>query len=148
MTMTIRFEPVIDHLPAGFADLRLEANAEGYRFIERLATDWQVGTMRFIGEGEKLLCAFAGNIPAGIGGLTLDPVLAGALRMRRFYVRRSFRQRGIGRILVDKLLESPRCMNKIIVVNAGDGSAGFWEALGFTPDPHDGHSHVFAPRIC
>ena len=145
MTMTMRFEPVIEALPPAFDDLRLEATAEGYRFIERLATDWQAGTMRFIGEGEKLLCAFVDNIPAGLGGLTLDPDLPGAMRMRRFYVRRPFRQRGIGRRLVDHLLESPRRMNKIIVVHAGDGSAGFWEALGFTPDPYDGHSHILHP---
>ena len=32
-------EIVIEHLPAGFHDLRAEARAEGFRQIERLATE-------------------------------------------------------------------------------------------------------------
>lgn len=142
MTATFRFEPVIEKLPAGFDDMRAEAYTEGYQFMERLAADWETGTTRFGREGEALLCALADGILAGIGGLTLDPVLPGAMRMRRFYVRNPFRKHGVGRRLVEVLLEYPRGAGRVVVVNAAQGSAAFWEALGFMPDPRNGHSHI------
>jgi len=45
--------------------------------------------MRFDRHGEALLAARVTGVLAGIGGLTIEPVLAGALHMRRFYVRPS-----------------------------------------------------------
>jgi len=145
MTAILRLEPVIETLPLGFDVLRAEAFAEGYRFVERLATEWEAGTTRFAREGEALLCAHIDGILAGIGGLTFDPVLSAAMRMRRFYVRPSFRNHGIGRKLVEVLLESPRRDGKVTVVNAAPGSSAFWEAVGFMPDPRAGHSHILCP---
>jgi len=83
----IRLEQVVEALPVGFDALRAEARAEGYRFVERLAEDWASGELRFDRPDEVLLAAYAGNKLAAIGGLTLDPVLPAALRVRRFYVR-------------------------------------------------------------
>ena len=37
------------------------------------------------------------RVLAGVGGLTIEPVVPGALRLRRFYVRPSFRRAGVGR---------------------------------------------------
>ena len=88
MTSMLRLEPVIENLPSDFDGMRAEAYVEGYR-LERLATDWAAGTTRFDRDGEVLLGARMDEILAGIGGLTLDPVVSGALRMRRFYVRPS-----------------------------------------------------------
>ena len=39
-----KLQRVIKELPAGFDALRAEARAEGYLFVERLATDWMSGT--------------------------------------------------------------------------------------------------------
>ena len=82
--------------------------AEGFRFVERLATAWKAGVTRFDRDGEALVGARVDEVLAGIGRLTVDPVVSGALRMRRFYVRPSFREHGIGRKLVGTLLEYPR----------------------------------------
>jgi GNAT superfamily N-acetyltransferase len=53
---------------------------------------------------------------AGIGGLTIEPVVPGAFRMRRFYVRRPFRRQGIGRklalALIGPALVALRCGHK------------------------------------
>ena len=92
-------EAVASALPAEFDTLRCEAQAEGYRFIERLAADWASGQTRFDHAGEILLALRVGGELAGIGGLTIDPVLADALRVRRFYVRAMFRRHGLGRML-------------------------------------------------
>jgi GNAT superfamily N-acetyltransferase len=134
---------VIENLPAGFDALREEARAEGYLFVERLAADWEACRMRFDREGEALLAAHVTGVPAGIGGLTIEPVLPGALRMRRFYVRPLFRRAGIGRTLATALLERARTTGLLVTVNAAPASVPFWESLGFAPDMRDGHTHLY-----
>jgi len=79
---------------------------------------------------------------AGIGGLTADPVVAGAFRMRRFYTRVAFRRSGTGRALAQALLERAPRTATFVTVNAAGGSERFWEALGFAPDPKQGHTHL------
>jgi GNAT superfamily N-acetyltransferase len=138
----LELQPVIENLPAGFDALRAEARAEGYSFIERLAADWEAHKMRFEHQGEALLVAHVAGELAGIGGLTIDPVLPGALRMRRFYIRRPFRRLGIGRKLATALLERARSTSRLVTVNAAPASVPFWETLGFTPDRRDGHTHL------
>jgi GNAT superfamily N-acetyltransferase len=137
-----KLQRVIEELPAGLDALRAEARAEGYLFVERLATDWMSGTTRFDREGEALLAARVSGVLAGIGGLTIEPVVPHALRMRRFYVRLPYRRSGIGRKLVTALLEQARSTSGLVTVNAGPASAAFWESLGFTPDARDGHTHI------
>src|SRR5438105_7103748 len=97
---------------------------------------------RFDRTGEALLAGHVDNELAAVGGLTIDPAIPGALRMRRFYVRKRFRRGGIGRRLAAALLERAASAGFPVTVNAGSGSAPFWTALGFVPDPRDGHTHV------
>jgi hypothetical protein len=80
----IHLEPVTDELPTGFHTLRAEAAAEGWSHIERLVDDWNSRTMRFGRDGEVLLAAFVDDMLIGVGGLTNDPHVPNALRMRRF----------------------------------------------------------------
>ena len=134
---------VIERLPAGFDALREEARAEGYLFVERLAGDWEARRTRFDGNGEALLAAHLTGVLAGIGGLTIEPVLPGALRVRRFFVRPLFRRAGIGRKLATALLERARTTGLLVTVNAAPASVPFWESLGFAPDMRDGHTHLY-----
>ena len=139
--MEIRTEAVVEDLPNGFDILRAEARSEGFRQMERLATDWDPHTTRFDRDGEALLAALVDGVLAGIGGLTVDPVVPTAFRMRRFYVRPVFRRVGVGRQLVLALL-APARPSEMITVNAAPGSVRFWEAIGFAPDQRDGHTHI------
>ena len=66
---------VIEDLPAGFDALRAKRIAEGYRFVERLAADWISRAICFDREGEALLAAHVNGVLAGIGGLTIEPVV-------------------------------------------------------------------------
>ena len=141
---SVQLLPVSAGLPIGFGALRDEARAEGYRFLDRLASDWETGANRFDRPGERLLAAEADGMLAAIGGLTVDPVAADAFRMRRFYVRRHFRRARIGRQLALALLCPPLRDGHAVMVNAASGSTAFWEALGFLPDPRDGHTHALA----
>ena len=138
----MRLERVLTELPAGFDSLRAEARAEGYRHLDRLAEEWNSGKMRFDRDGEALFAARVGADLAGIGGLTIDPMLAGALRMRRFYVRKSFRRSGIGRAIAENLLAQAHAPDRPVTVNGGAGSEPFWESLRFVADRNDGHTHV------
>ena len=136
-------------LPVGFAALQAEARHEGYRFLERLAAEWEAGTARFNRPSEALIAAHAAGVLAGIGGLTLDPVVPDALRMRRFYIHPALRRAGIGRRLAMALLQLPGTAGRSVTVNAGTAEASvFWEALGFVAERRDGHTHVRTPPAC
>ena len=93
----MRLEPVVEALPAGFDQLQAESGAEGHNFLDRLASDWTSGVMRFDRPGEMLLAAYSDDMLVGVGGITVDPEMPEALRMRRFYIRSAFRRAGIGR---------------------------------------------------
>jgi hypothetical protein len=80
--MRIETEVIIEDLPGGFDVLR----AGGFHQIDRLRTDWDAGTIRFDRDGEALLAVRVNGTLAGIGGVTVDPVVPSALRMRRFSV--------------------------------------------------------------
>jgi GNAT superfamily N-acetyltransferase len=138
---------VRDALPPGFARLAVEAAAEGFRHVDRLAEEWRNGSQRFTRAGERLLAVVAEGDLAAIGGLTVDPVLTPALRMRRFYVRPGFRRQEIGRALAQALIaEAPAAVP--ITVHAGTAEApAFWVAMGFAPHAADGHTHILA-RSC
>jgi len=133
---------VSNELPAGFDVLRAAARTEGHRNLDRLAAEWNANTMRFDREGEALLAARVGVELAGIGGLTIDPVLLGALRMRRFYVGKSFRRKGVGRAIAENLLAHAGTSGCLVTVNAAARSEPFWESLGFVSDLRDGHTHA------
>ena len=139
---TLRLELVKETLPPGFEALRNEATVEGYRMLDRLATEWEAREIRFAQQGEALFAAYSDDRLVGIGGITLDLTLPGSLRMRRFYVAKEFRRRGVARQLALSLLGRKEIAGRSIVVNAGDGSEPFWEALGFTSDRQRGHTHM------
>ena len=142
----LELEPVLEALPVGFDALRADALAEGFRQVERLAADWEARTTRFDRDGEALLAARLNGVLVGIGGLTIEPVVPDALRMRRFYVRPAFRRIGVGRQLVTALLAGGNG-DRSITVNAAPASIAFWESVGFNPDPRDGHTHILS-REC
>ena len=136
----IRLARVIDALPSHFKTLRAEARREGYGMLETLAADWASGAIRFDRAGEALLVAYDDDALAGIGGLTQEPAIPDALRMRRFYVRVAYRRCGVGRALAAELLRATNA--GIITVNAAAGSEAFWETLGFARDARDGRTHI------
>ena len=139
----IRLERVVEALPPGFDLLRAEARAEGHRHLERLAEEWSAHTMRFDREGEASLAARLDADLVGIGGLTIDPAQAGALRMRRFHVGKSVRRNGTGRAIAEKLLAHARASGRLVTVNAAAvGSESFWQSLGFISELRNGHTHV------
>lgn len=126
--------------------LRTAAQNEAYRFIDRLIEDWANGTNRFSKQSERLLIAQHDGGLVGVGGINIEPLMPGALRMRRFYVLPTRRKLGIGRHLVEALLDPARHTGNVVTVNAAtDLAPAFWEALGFQPDRRDGRTHILRP---
>jgi GNAT superfamily N-acetyltransferase len=113
----VQLQPVVDELPADFDAIRADARAENYRFLDRLASDWASGAVRFDRPGEALLAAYSEGVLAAIGGITIDPIVPDALRMRRFYVRPAFRRTGIGREIAQALLERAQSV-PVVTLNA------------------------------
>jgi GNAT superfamily N-acetyltransferase len=136
----IRLQRVVDVLPAGLDALRIEARGNGHRMLDTLATEWVSGAQRFVRPGEALLAAYVGDELAGIGGITQEPTIPGALRMRRFYVALAHRRAGVGRTLAAVLLEGAD--GRIITANAAAGSEAFWGSLGFVAERRDGYTHI------
>ena len=132
-------------LPEGFERLRCEAAAEGFDHVERLAREWFSGALRFDGEGEALFAAFVDGELVGVGAVShehLEPSL-GAMRMRRCYVRRAFRRRGVGRALAGAMIQQGLACAPVLTVNAGAPDApAFWSAMGFAPDARNGRTHM------
>ena len=141
--MTIDIRILRDELPDQITGLAREARQEGHFHITRLVDEWSAGDVRFARDGERLLGAFVGEALVGIGGMTVEPAIPAALRMRRFYVRPDMRGRGVGHMLALALLEHARRFCSVVTVHAGnDGAAKFWESLGFQSARQDGSSHI------
>ncbi|MBB4238753.1 GNAT family N-acetyltransferase [Rhizobium esperanzae] len=140
--MTIDIRMIRDRLPDDIADLESEARREGYSHIARLIDDWSAGAVRFERDGERLLGAYVDEAIVGVGGVTIEAAMPGALRMRRFYISPTMRGRGIGRMLALALLDHARSCCSIVTVHAGNADAAkFWESLGFQATGPDGHTH-------
>jgi hypothetical protein len=85
MGMRIETEVILEDLSAGFDVLRAEAYVDEFRQIEQLRTDWDAGTIRFHRRRSSARVRLNGTL-AGIGGLTVDPVVPNSSRVRRFHV--------------------------------------------------------------
>jgi len=141
----IRVEFITDALPQGFEVLRHAADDEAFNMLSTLAHEWASGSTRFDRPGEALVAAYDGTTLVGMGAMTLDPGVSGALRMRRFYVARPYRRRGVGRLLAKALLERPEVGARMVTLNAPHAEAArFWEALGFIRNAEGDRTHVRA----
>jgi len=113
--------------------------------MDRLVTDWSSGANTFNRPGECFMGAFAAERLVGVGGLNIDPYLdrADAGRLRHVYVLGDWRRRGIGRMLVNRLLaEARRSFAEVRLRTDTDDAAGFYMRCGFRPADDAGASHT------
>lgn len=139
----VTIEPASPHIPEGLATLSEAAAAERVRIVRVVIERWVDGEERFDAVGERLLVAVADGEVVGVGGLSQCPDIAGALRMRRFYVHPAWRRRGVARALAEALVASGFEHSDVLTCNAGATAAAapFWEALGFDPVAQPGITH-------
>lgn len=130
---------------AGIEELRAEARAEGYNFIEALVEDWASGVNRFDGPGEMLCGHLDQDRLAAVGGLNRDPFADcdAVGRIRRVYVRTAWRNRGIGTALVSELVDEARGHFHCVSLRAENSDAArLYERIGFVPIDNPDATHI------
>ena len=135
-------------LPADIRGLLETSEAEGHNLVRRLVEEWDDGSNRFDRPGETIFEARVGLRLVGVGGLNRDPYLddPDVARIRHVYVAPDVRHTGVGRALVQALVENARHRFKRVRLRTTTphGSA-FYIAIGFEPidEPAGTHQIVF-----
>lgn len=115
--------------------LVVASEAEDFRFLRRVVSEWEAGTNRFTGEGEALLGYFVDDRLVAICGLIRDPYQGKSTvgRLRNLYVLPEHRGRAIGTQLVRRVIELAESSFKVLRLRAGTPqAAALYERLGFT----------------
>ncbi len=126
----------VEALPHDLDVLARSADAESIAFVARLRRDWHAGANRFDLPGEALFEARGDGRLLGIGGLNRDPYSGDdeVGRVRHVYVLPAARRSGVGRRLVEAVVEAARGTFGVLrlrtTTEAGDR---FYRALGFEP---------------
>jgi len=123
----------VGFLPPEIQPLIDEATAEGFGFAARLITHWASGENRFERPGELFLLAFVDARAVGFGGLNVDPYhdSPSVGRVRHIYVENASRKLGVGRAIVEHVIECARPgFDRLRLVTRQ--AAPFYERLGFT----------------
>lgn len=126
----------IENLPIGeLLPLLEESKRMGFRFVERLIAEWESGDNRFDKDGEALFISRYDKRVVGICGINIDPYLDDPQvgRVRHLYVIAEERRKGVGRELVQRVIEEARRHFLYLRLRAGnEDSYRFYSALGFT----------------
>ena len=123
-------------------ELLAESEEEGFHFVRRAKEEWLSGVNTFSKQGEAFFAVFENERLLAIGGI--NHASERQARLRRFYVRREERRRGIGRLLVKHVLAFA-CRNYSQVGLRCDTKAAdrFYRAAGFRRTDSDlGVTHV------
>ena len=121
---------------SGLEHLLSEANQEGINFLETLTQEWSSGENRFEGPGEILYGYFDRGLIVAVGGLNLDHFANDPKtgRIRRLYVRPSWRNKGLGRALVSALVAYAGSTFEMVRLRAKNADAArLYERMGFSP---------------
>jgi GNAT superfamily N-acetyltransferase len=126
----------LQNLPDSFDVLLQQSEASGYRFLRRVANEWESDAIRFDRPGEALLGVEMNERLVGVCGLSIDPYLNDPRtgRVRNVYVLAEFRRRGIGGLLVLEAMKLARGHFDMLRLRGEEpGPARLYESLGFRP---------------
>ena len=119
---------------ARLAELIAESEASGLQMLCRLEQEWTNGENRFDRPGEALFLASDEHTIFGVCGLNRDPYTSDPSigRVRHLYVLASERRKGIGRDLIQTVVETARASFHCLRLRTGNPeAAAFYQALGF-----------------
>lgn len=136
-------EPLHELTSSSVSELVVESERFGLRLVRRLTEEWASGVNRFDRPGEILFGAFIDGRLVGVCGLNVDPYAGNERvgRVRHLYVLSPFRRRGIGRQLVERVIQAARGRFDAVRLRTNDAAAArLYEALGFRRDIHQRHS--------
>lgn len=133
----------LSSLPAPLLQpLLLESEREGFRFVIGLLEEAERGALRLTAHGAGVFSAFRQDALVGVCALTRDPYegfyeaeTRRGLRLgrvRHLYVLRAYRRRGVGRGLLEALLqEAPAYYDTLTLRTDRADAAAFYKAFGF-----------------
>jgi GNAT superfamily N-acetyltransferase len=113
-----------------------ESEANGLRFVRRLADEWASGANRFDRPGEAFFAARDGGEIVGVGGLNVDPYTTDPRigRVRHVYVLATHRRHGVGAVLVGEIIAAARGhFHTLRLSTSNPDAARLYERLGFRP---------------
>lgn len=136
--MTVNLKEIDDLSKVDVSKLVEESEAEGYRFLKRLVSQYEDGTNTFNKTGEVLYGVWDQHDQlVAIGGLNRDPYSdkSGVGRLRRFYISQNARRQGIGTQLLNEIIEYGRGhFNELVVRTDSSIADAFYRANGFSAD--------------
>jgi len=130
----VLIERLTEASPDLFDVLVSESERAGYRFVRRLADEWASGTNRFDRPGEALFAASVDGRLIGACGLNVDPYTQAPRvgRVRHLYVLTDYRRSGVGRRLVEQVLDTARGrFDRLRLSTQNPAAAHLYERLGF-----------------
>jgi GNAT superfamily N-acetyltransferase len=122
----------LDELPEQIVELSLISQIEGFKFINRLISEYQYGQNCFDEVGEALYGMQYANQLIAIGGVnaTLNKHVG---RLRRFYVHPEYRRQGIGELLLRSVEEhAKQYFNEIVLYTDTHRAAVFYKKMGYS----------------
>jgi ribosomal protein S18 acetylase RimI-like enzyme len=125
-------------------ELANEAKDEGHDFVQKTIDDWNSGTNDFSKESELLFGVFYKTDCIGIGGLNIDPYTTDRKtgRIRHLYVSNIHRKKGIGKLILNKLIESSKgSFDKLRLYTENSLAISFYENYGFKKSSANKESH-------
>lgn len=133
--------------PEALKTLEEVSLSEGYGMVKRLCEDFLSGKNRFDLPGETLFQFIDSNHQIlGVGGVNREtaPHLPTSGRIRRVYLHPNLRGQGIGKELIQKILEHSKSHFTQLCCNVGPKeSYTFYEKLGFQPVDQKGITHLY-----
>jgi GNAT superfamily N-acetyltransferase len=146
MSALLQFKQLLD-LPRDIEELRTQAAAEGFRFVDKLVLEWEAGQNKFAEPGEVLLGAFQESRLVAVGGLNRDPYAdrPGIGRLRHLYVAQSARRSGVGSAMVGQLLKCAGTAFQLVRLRTDtEEAASFYISIGFRPVCEQAATHVWS----
>jgi GNAT superfamily N-acetyltransferase len=145
----------------GLETLMLEASAQGFAFLDRLAAEWESGRNQFDRPGECLIGAYVGEHLVGVCGLSRDPYIetgdVGGLsrdpyieagdvgRLRHLYMLSAYRGCGIGSGMVEHLLRhATGAFRAVRLRTDNERAARFYTRHGFRAIADPTATHIRA----
>ncbi|HEX6386761.1 MAG TPA: GNAT family N-acetyltransferase [Anaerolineae bacterium] len=115
-----------------------EGRQQGFEFLDRLVEEYLDSSNQFTQPGEALFGVYNGQHMIAIGGLNRDPYLqAGDTgRVRRVYVLSSWRGQGVGKRLVQRIIDEARRHYRLLTLRTlTEPASKFYCAIGFQTKP-------------
>ncbi|MBW8351063.1 GNAT family N-acetyltransferase [Bacillus sp. IITD106] len=112
-----------------------ESSKSGFRFLQKLVNDYKDGSNTFNKPGEDLYGVYGQEgVLIAVGGININPFSDDASigRVRRFYVAKDYRRKGIGKLLLETLISEAKNYFKILVLNSTPQADAFYTSFGFT----------------